>query len=53
MDQLIERLVVDIGVDHAAAKQAVAIILNFAREKAGADVVGQTAAAISGLSQLI
>jgi hypothetical protein len=121
MDELIDRLVADIGVDHAAAERAVAIIfgfllregptdkvrpllarlpgaeallqktdagvaggfadaggimgagmqmmaaglsleqvqavsrevLSFAREKAGADVVGQTVAAIPGLSQLI
>lgn len=53
MDQLIERLVVDIGADRGAAEQAVAIILTFAREQAGAGMRGQTVAAIAGLSQRI
>ena len=52
MDQLIERLVADIGVDRAAAEQAGAIILSFAREKAGV-AAGQTVAAILGLFRFI
>ena len=59
MDELIGRLVADVGVDRTAAETAVGIILDFplmqkaAREKVGEDVVGEIVGAIPALGQFV
>lgn len=62
MDELIGRLVADVGVDRATAEaaglsmgqvQGVTGPLAYAREKVGEDVVGEIVGAIPGLAQFV
>ena len=53
MDELIERLVADIGIDRAVAAKAVGIILDFLVKEGPADQVQPLLAKLSGAEALI
>jgi hypothetical protein len=53
MDELIERLVADIGIDRAAAEKAVGIILDFLVKEGPADQVQPLLAKLPGAAALI
>ena len=53
MDELIERLVADIGIDRAAAAKAVGIILDFLVKEGPADKVQPLLAKLPGAEGLI
>lgn len=54
MDELIGRLVANLGVDRAAAEKASGIVLDFRAEEAPADnAVGEVVAAIPGFARLV
>jgi len=53
MDELIERLVADIGIDRAAAQSAVGIILDFLVKEGPADKVQPLLAKLPGADVLI
>ncbi len=53
MDELIERLVADVGIDRAAAETAVGIILDFLAKEGPADKVQPLLAKLPGAEALI
>ncbi len=52
MNELIDRLVAEVGVDRAAAEKAVGIILDFLSKEAPADIVGPLVAKLPGADAL-
>ena len=53
MDELIERLVADIGIDRAAAEKAIGIILDFLVKEGPADKVRPLLAKLPGAEALM
>jgi len=53
MDELIDRLVAQVGIDRATAEKAVGIILGFLRSEGPADKVAAILASLPGAEQLI
>ncbi len=52
MNELIDRLVAEVGIDRAAAEKAVGIILDFLSKEAPADIVGPLVAKLPGADAL-
>ena len=53
MDELIARLVADVGIDHAAAEKAVGIILDFLVKEAPAEKIKPLLAKLPGAETLL